>query len=88
MSSTYGNFGAPANEGAAVTASDTTILAPITRGLYVGTTGDVAVQFSGAGGGGGSTVTLVSVPAGAVLPISVRKVLSTGTTASNIVALY
>jgi hypothetical protein len=36
----------------------------------------------------GNTVTLVGVLGGSILPIQVVKVLSTGTTASNMVALY
>lgn len=53
------------------------------RALYVGTGGDLAVLMSDA-----STVTLKAVPAGSLLPIRVRRVLSDGTTASDIVALY
>jgi hypothetical protein len=68
---------------AAVTKSDTTIL-PHTRGLYVGVIGDVAVR----GALDGDTVTFVGVPAGTTLPIRVDQVLSTGTTAASIVALF
>ena len=65
----------------AVTKSDVTVL-PTTRALWIGTTGDVAVKMAH-----GSTVTFASVPVG-VLPVQVTQVLSTGTTASNIVAMY
>jgi hypothetical protein len=65
---------------AAVSTNDTTVI-PTTRALYIGTTGNVAVRI------GGSNVTLPTVPVG-VLPVQVDKVLSTGTTASNIFALY
>lgn len=51
--------------------------------LYVGTGGDVAILAVGSG----SSVTLSNVPDGTFIPIRVVKVLSTGTTASNIVAL-
>jgi hypothetical protein len=72
---------APAGYGLAVTPSDATVLYA-TRALYVGTTGNVTVtDLNG-------NVTYANVPAGAILPIQVTKVLSTGTTASNIVALY
>jgi len=53
------------------------------RGLYVGTTGNVNVLASD-----GSTALLTNVQGGTVLPIRVRQVLSSGTTASGLVALY
>jgi hypothetical protein len=36
----------------------------------------------------GNTVTLVGVLGGSILPVQVVKVLSTGTTASNLIALF
>lgn len=72
-----------AHNGVAVTASDATII-PVTRGLYIGTTGNLNVVFAD---GSGSAVLLSNVPVG-VLPIQVVQVYSTSTTASNIVALY
>lgn len=66
-----------------VTPGDSTII-PTTRGLYVGTSGNVRVVFYNAS----SPVTLVGVPAGSLLPIRVKQIYSTGTTASNIVAMY
>lgn len=71
-----------AYDAATVTPSDSTVLRP-TRGIYVGTGGNIAVQMTL-----GNTVTLVGVLGGSILPIQVVKVLSTGTTASNMVALY
>lgn len=69
--------------GVAVTPSDTTVLAP-TRGLYVGGTGNVTVDFAD-----GTTSVLLTAPAlGIIHPISVVKVKSTGTTATVIVAIY
>jgi hypothetical protein len=72
-----------ARKGVAVTKSDSTIL-ETTRGLWVGTGGDVAVIFAD----GGSAVTIPSVLGGTLLPIQVTKVMSTNTTASGMVALY
>ncbi len=72
---------APFYDARDVTKSDSTEFAE-TRGLYVGTTGDVAVRMAY-----GTDVTFKSVPVG-VLPVQVIRVLSTGTTASNIIALY
>lgn len=68
---------------AAVTKSDATVL-PATRGLYIGGAGDVAVSMAA----DDSSVTFTAVPAGTVLPVRVKKVLSTGTTATTIVALW
>ena len=75
------NVSDPAKYGQAVTPSDSTTLTP-TRALYVGGTGDVAVVMAD-----GVTLTFTAVPAG-ILPVQVVKVLATGTTATNIVALW
>lgn len=72
----------PARNAAAVTKSDSTVIAQ-TDGLYIGGAGDVAVTMKG-----GGSVTFIGVTAGQILPIMVTQVLSTGTTATNIVALY
>lgn len=53
-------------------------------GLYIGGAGDVTVKTSRQGPSG-NTVTFPAVPAGSILPICVCLVMSTGTTASNIV---
>ena len=79
-----------AHDAVAVTKSDATVI-PTTRALYVGATGNIAVRMADRSptlGGDGTTVIFNSVPAGFVLPIQVDQVLSTGTTASSIVALY
>ena len=65
----------------AVTASDATVI-PACRALYVGVTGNIAVRMAS-----GNAATFANVPVG-VFPVQVDKVLSTGTTASSIVALY
>ena len=72
-----------AHSAGAVTPSDSTVLNP-TRGLYVGTGGDVAVQMANQT----TSVIFPDVLGGSILPIQVVKVLSTGTTASGMVALY
>lgn len=66
----------------AVTKSDSTII-PATRALYIGGAGDVAVTMAE----DENNVTFVAVPAGSILPVQVIKILSTGTTATSIVAL-
>jgi hypothetical protein len=77
------NKTAPAEKASAVTPSDSTVLTDV-RGLYVGADGDVAVIMVG----DTSAVTFVGVKAGTVLPLRVSKVMSTNTTATDIVALY
>lgn len=74
----------PANNLRAVTKSDTDDMTTFSRALYIGTAGDVALIASA----DSAAVTLVGVPAGTVLPISAKRVMSTGTTADDIVALY
>lgn len=72
-----------ATHAAAVTPSDATNFAAC-RALYVGTGGNVVVVFDESN----AAVTFVNVPSGAVLPVQAKRVNSTSTTASNIVALY
>lgn len=73
----------PASKATAVTPSDTTVLDPPTRSLYIGGTGNLAVRMVS-----GDIVTFQSVPVG-IFPIRVDKVLAagSGTTATNIIAL-
>jgi hypothetical protein len=67
--------------GAVVTPSDATIL-PTTRGLWIGVTGNVTVEFASTT----TPVELTNVPVG-ILPVQVIRVLA-ATTATGIVALY
>lgn len=72
----------------AITPSDTDTIqnnARDTRGclVYVGVTGDLAVETAS-----GDTATFVAVPAGMILPVQVKKVLATGTTATSLIALH
>lgn len=73
----------PADNLVAITPNDSTDLVNVSRAIYVGGAGDLVVTPYG----GGSNVTL-AVVAGAVLPIRVSRVLSTGTTATGLVNLY
>jgi hypothetical protein len=49
------------------------------RAVWVGGAGNLAVETAG-----GDSVTIVGVTAGTLLPIQVRKILLTGTTATSI----
>lgn len=77
----------PATQAAAVTPSDSTEVNA--RALYVGGAGNVVVQMMGVSNisPGAASVTFTAVPAGTLLPISVRRVMAT-TSATSIVALY
>ena len=74
----------PAEDAIAITPSDTPApVGVITRALYVGGAGDIAVRMQG-----GATVTLANVPSGSFLPLRVQQVLGTGTTATGIVGFW
>lgn len=75
----------PAFPGAAfaITKSDAdTFAQPVT--VYVGGAGDVAILPAN----GGSAVTFVGLPAGSIVPCRARAVLSTNTSATNLVGVY
>lgn len=74
-------YSRPARTAVAVTKSDATVYSPPLRALYVGTTGDVAVVLAD----DSAPVTLTSIPAGSILPIQVKQVKSTGTSAGGFV---
>lgn len=74
---------APANRAVSVTPSDSQDLTAVARSLYIGGSGNVSVVTSG-----GDTVTFIGLTAGTILPVRVSRVRSTGTTATNIVALW
>lgn len=76
------NAGDPFKSFAAVTPSDSTILAPLARALWVGVGGDVAIL----GPNDTAAVTLKNVPSGSLLWTRAQKVMLTNTTATNIVA--
>jgi hypothetical protein len=75
---------APATRCVAVTPHDSNVLSAIPKGLYVGTGGSLSIEAVG----GGGAVTLANVASGSVIPVRVRIVRATGTTAADIVALY
>lgn len=73
----------PLTTAAAVTPHNTNELSYVTRAIYVGGAGDLAVTMVD-----GGEVTFVAIPAGTVLPIRVKVVKATGTDASSIIALW
>lgn len=71
----------PAYRAAAVTPSDSTVVAA--RALYIGGAGDLAIKCQA----GDTTVTFSAVPAGTIIPVAAYNVMA-ATTATSIVALY
>jgi hypothetical protein len=54
-----------------------------TRGVYIGAGGDLRVIMNG----NGATITFIAAAEGSLLPISIKQVLATGTTAGGLVAI-
>jgi hypothetical protein len=73
----------PYRHAAVLTKSDTDELTKVSRALYIGGTGHINVVTVG-----GETVLISSLPAGTILPIRIKQLLSTSTTATLVVALW
>lgn len=70
-----------ADNAVAITPSNSTVI-PYPRAIYVGVSGDIAAVMKG-----GATVTFKAAPVG-ILPIRPVQILLTGTTATDMLALY
>ena len=70
-----------AAESVAITPHDTNTIRA-TRAIYVGVAGDITLQHEA-----GTNVLYSNVPVG-VLPVTAVRVMSTATTATNMVAMY
>ena len=55
----------------------------VTRAIYVGVAGDIHVLMVG-----GQEITFLNLAAGILHPIRVQRVMTTGTTATDIIGLY
>jgi hypothetical protein len=75
----------PARNAAAVTPNDSTDLTNSSRNIYVGTSGNLTVTMLDMADG--TSVTLPNAPVG-YHPLEVKRIWSTGTTASNIVVIW
>ncbi len=84
MSDPFAGLSAPAGRAAAVTPSDSADLSTEARGLYIGGAGDVYLDTAN----GDTNVAFIGLPAGVTLPVRTKRVRSTSTTATNIVALW
>ncbi|MEM6907166.1 MAG: hypothetical protein AAF494_00685 [Pseudomonadota bacterium] len=78
-----GGLNAPASDLFEISPDDTNDLSNVTKALYVGGAGDILLRAVG----GSADVTLANVPAGSIVPVRVKAVRETGTTATNIVGL-
>ncbi len=76
---------APANNFASAALSDTVDLSPKAVGLYVGGGGIVRCIPDVSGS---ASVNFNAVASGTFMPIAVKRVKASGTTATNIIALY
>lgn len=82
FSTVQSSFEGPARSAEAVTPSDSADLTNVSRALWVGTGGDLTVTMQD-----GTTIALLNVPDGSLLPICVSRVKLSGTSADDIVAL-
>jgi|TARA_R100000951_G_scaffold49409_1_gene41745 hypothetical protein len=86
----YANQPEFATIASAVTPTDTFSAATKVDGaaLYIGTGGNVAVVMKNIEGTTGNAIVFKNVPDGTFLPAIVDYVIATGTTATDIVAVY
>lgn len=66
-----------------VTASDSADLAAVSRGIYVGTAGNILVTLAS-----GDTVLLYNLAAGVIHKMAVKRVWATSLTAANIIRFW
>jgi hypothetical protein len=78
------SLGAPARRAAAVVPHDDHALAEVPKALFVGTGGHIAMR----GVGGDADQLWKNVRNGSILPFRAQFIRATGTTASDILALY
>ena len=84
FSSSADQVSAPATRVVAVVAHDANALADVPKALFVGTGGAIVMR----GVGDSADATWKNVADGAVLPFRAQFVRATGTTATDILALY
>lgn len=73
----------PIRSAVAITPHDTNELDVMTRAIYVGGAGNLVVTMAD-----NVDATFYNVLAGTVLPIQIKRVKSTGNTATNILGMY
>lgn len=73
----------PAEDGESIVPSDGSDLGQVTRALYIGVGGSVRLQLAR-----GTQIDLSNVPSGAILPLRVRRVMASGTSAAGLVGFW
>jgi hypothetical protein len=74
---------APAESAVSVTPSDSADLATLCRAIYVGGAGNLNLDMAD-----GTTIVFIGLSSGQILPVRAKRVRSTSTTATNIIALF
>lgn len=74
---------APAQGSVTVSTSDTAVISPMCKGLYVGVGGNVKIRMPD-----GSTPTYTGMLVGVLYPFQFDMVFATGTSASSIVGVW
>lgn len=87
MTDTFKSFArsltSPPEYAAEIAPSDAELLPHVTRALYVGGAGDVALRMIG-----GTEVVLRGLQAGSLLPLRIDMIKRAGTTATGLVGLW
>jgi hypothetical protein len=91
MTDRFGGFSdsitSPGTRAGAIAPADAVDLAETPKAIYVGTGGDIAmIGMSAAPTATG--IVWKNVPAGSLIPFRPRRILATGTTAANMIAIY
>ncbi len=73
----------PSNNFENITPNDSTDLLQPTRGILLGAAGAIAIHNEA-----GTSITIANLAIGVIHPITTKRILSTGTIASGIVAFY
>ncbi len=74
----------PASSAESITPHNTNALSNVTRGIYVGGTGNITCRLLN----DSADVVFTAVPVGAILPIRASHVRATGTTATFLISLF
>lgn len=77
----------PGRRATPIVTSDAVDLADVPKGIYVGTGGDIAMIGVDAPAGAAGVV-WKNVPSGALIPFRPRRILATGTTAADMLAVH
>lgn len=77
----------PGERALAIVPSDANDLPETPKAIYVGTAGDIAMIGDNEAPSA-EAVVWTNIPAGAIVPFRPRRVMATGTTAADMIAIY